>query len=365
MPSVKGKTRRGDWKMKRRDFLKVATQAAAIAVAAPYVHAQSKKFAGIALRVNGAGGLYDEALKKAVGQPLEERYGLKIQFVDPGATSANLVKLIVNKDNPPYDMFLGDSPNVVELLKAGVVEEIKAADVPSIKRILPGFREFGDYGVPFSVASIIPVYNSKHIKQPLTSYSDIARSDLAGRVVIMTPDQNGSLLTLLGLAGENGGSASNMEPAFKALTAAKPNIVALAQTNVVELQMFQNEEVYAGHFWDGRAHELRTKGVPIVTVAPAKGIYSMTTYINQVKGTKYPEAVHAFLEQLLSDQGMLALPQAFRYGVTTDVNLPEELSKDLLYSSPARIAQKVKIDWQVVMANRSNWIEQFNKVVRT
>lgn len=350
--------------MKRRMFLKLATQATAIALAAPYVHAQSKKFAGITLRVNGAGGLYDEALKRAVGQPLEEKYGLKIQFVDPGTTSANLVKLIVNKSNPPYDMFLGDSPNVVDLLKAGVIEEVRAADVPSLKRILPGFREFGDYGVPYSVASIIPVYNSKYIKQPLTLYSDISRPDLTGRVVIMTPDQNGSLLTLLGLAGENGGSASNMEPAFRLLAAAKPNILALAQTNVVELQMFQNEEVYAGHFWDGRAHELRTKGVPIVTVAPTKGIYSMTTYINLVKGTKHPEAVHAFLEQLLSDQGMLALPQILRYGVTTDVHLPEELSKDLLYNSPERIVQKVKIDWQTVMANRSIWIEQFNKIVR-
>ncbi|ANW03069.1 hypothetical protein [Bradyrhizobium icense] len=70
------------------------------------------------------------------------------------------------------------------------------------------------------------------------------------------------------MADENGGSISNMEPAFQVLAAAKPNIVALAQSTVAELQMFESEEVYAGMFWDSRAHELRTKGFPIVTVIP-------------------------------------------------------------------------------------------------
>ncbi|MGY4167682.1 ABC transporter substrate-binding protein [Bradyrhizobium sp. USDA 4529] len=350
--------------MKRRTFLKFTTAAAVGTLAAPYVHAQSKKFAGITLRINGYGGIYDEALRKSVAAPLEEKYGLKVQFI-AGAGSADLVKLIANRDNHPYDMFMASSPYMVELIKAGVLDEIKASDVPNIKRILPGFREFGDYGVPIDVAYVVPVYNSKYIKQPLTSYSDLARSDLAGRAVIPSPEKDSTMLFLLGMAEENGGSTSDMEPAFKLLTAAKPNIVALAQTTVAEMQMFQNEEVYAGIFWDGRAHELRTKGVPIVTVVPPKGIYSSTDYINVVKGMKYPEAAHALAEQLLSDQGMLGVPEALRYGVTTDVKLPEGLRKDLLLNSPERSRLKKKADWETLMANRSAWTERFNKIIRS
>ncbi|SFQ24488.1 Tat (twin-arginine translocation) pathway signal sequence [Bradyrhizobium sp. Ghvi] len=66
--------------MKRRAFLKFATAAAAGAVAMPYVRAQSKKFAGITLRANGFGGAFDEALRKSVVAPLEEKYGLKSQI---------------------------------------------------------------------------------------------------------------------------------------------------------------------------------------------------------------------------------------------------------------------------------------------
>ncbi|MHC1948357.1 extracellular solute-binding protein [Bradyrhizobium sp. UFLA06-06] len=349
--------------MKRRTLIKSVAAAAASVLTAPHVKAQSKKFVGTTLRVNGYGGAWDEALTKSVAAPLEEKCGLKVQFI-AGTQAADLVKLIANKDNPPYDMFMADSAYMVELLKARVIEEVKASDVPNINRILPGFREFGDYGVPFSVSSVVPVYNSKYIKQPLTSYSDIARADLAGRVVIPAPTLDTASLYLLGIAEENGGSISDMEPAFKILAAAKPNIVALAQATVAELQMFQNEEAQAGIFWDGRAHELRTKGVPIVTVVPHKGIYSVPVYINVVKGMKHPEAAHAFAEQLLSEQGMLGLPEALRYGVTTDVKLTEELSKDLLFNSPERNALKRKVEWDKWIATRSARIEQFNKILR-
>ncbi|EHR01009.1 MULTISPECIES: ABC transporter substrate-binding protein [unclassified Bradyrhizobium] len=349
--------------MKRRAFLRFATTAAAGVLAAPYVQAQTKKFANVTLRVNGFGGAFDEALRKGVAGPLEEKYGLKVQFT-AGATQADLVKLIANKSSPPYDLFMCDSSYVVELLKADIVEEIKVSDVPNIKRVLPGFREFGDYGVPFNVSSVVPVFNSKYIKRPLTSYSDIARSDLTGRVILPAPDQIASSLYLLGMAEENGGSISEMEPAMKILSAAKPNIVALAQTNVAELQMFQSEEGYAGIFWDGRAHELRTKGIPIVTVFPSQGVYSTISYINVVKGMKYPEAAYAFADQLLSDQGMLAIPEALRYGVTTDVKLPEDLRRDLLFNSPERNALRKQIDWQQLWANRSGWIERVNKTIR-
>lgn len=329
--------------MERRAFLKCAAAAAAGVLAAPYVRAESKKFAGITLRVNGFGGAWDEALIKNVAAPLEEKYGLKVQFI-AGTEAADFVKLVANKENPPFEMFAADSAYMVELLKAGLSEEMKASDVLNIKRILPGFREYGDYGVPFSIATLVPVYNSKYIKQPLTSYSDIARA-LAGRAVIPAPTLDAPSLYLLGLAEENGGSISDMEPAYQILEPAKPNIVALAQTTVAEVQMFQNEEAYAGIFWDGRSYELRSKGVPIEPVFPPKGIYSITSYINIVKGMRYPEAAHAFVEQLLLDEGMLGIPKAIRYGVTTDVNLPEDIRNDLLFNSPERSALKKKIDW--------------------
>ncbi|UWU75768.1 extracellular solute-binding protein [Bradyrhizobium huanghuaihaiense] len=301
---------------------------------------------------------------KSVAAPLQEKYGLKVELL-AGAQTSDFVKLVANKDNPPFDLFQADNVYMLELLKAGLIEETKESDVPNVKRILPGFREYGDYGVPFSVSSLHPVYNSNYIKQPLGSYSDIARPDLAGRAVIFSPTLDTSSLFLLGMAEENGGSIADMEPAYKILQAAKPNIVAIAQTTVAGLQMFQAEEVYAGIFWAGSTYKLRTMGIPMVTAVPPKGIYATTSYMNIVKGTKYPEAAYAFAEQLLSDQGMLAIPQALRYSVTTDVKLPEELRKDAILGSPEVNALVKKVDWQAWIAGHSARIERVNKIIRS
>lgn len=350
--------------MTRRRFLKLTMAAAASSLAAPYVHAQSKRFAGITLRVNAWGGVWDEAITKGVIAPLNEQYGLKVELVR-GALASQLIKLISQKDTPEVDLFMGDSSVMTDLIKGGVIEEIKGSNVPSVQRIFSGYREFGDYGVPFNLAAQGVGYNPDTIKPPLTSYSDLARPDLKGKVVVFPATAPTSSLYLLGWAEENGGSVTNMEPAWKVLEAAKPNIVAVAQGETPQLQMYQSKEVQAGPLWDSGYHRLKAKSFPVEFVVPSKGIYAALTYMNLVKGTKHPEAAYAFLEQILSDQGQLALPEAVGYEPTTDVKLPEELRKQLVFTSPERAALRKKIDWEKWSAGRSARIERFNKIVAT
>lgn len=349
--------------MKRRTFLKLATATTMSTLAAPYVHAQDKKFAGITLRFGGWGGLYDETIQKYVAAPLEEKTGLKVQ-ITAGTQSADLVKLVANKENPPFDVYQADSAYMVEALKADLVQEVKEVDVPNIKRILPGFREYGEYGIPYSIFTYIPIYNSQLVEQPLTTYTDMTRTDLKGRLALPAATFDTWNLYLLALAEESGGSIVNMEPAYTLLEQAKPNILALAQSTVAMVQMFENEEASAGVISDARGHELRTKGHPIVSVYPPQGIYGATSYMNVVKNAKYPEAAFAFLNQMLSDEGMLGLPRTLRLGVTTDVKLPDEIAKDLTFNSPERIALKKTVDWEKWMADRSTRIERINKIVR-
>lgn len=349
--------------MRRRTFLKVATASTMSMLAAPHVSAQNKKFAGITLRCGGWGGLYDETLRKYVAAPLEEKTGLKVE-ITASTQAADLVKLVVNEKSPPFDVYQADSAYMVEALKADLVRKVQEADVPNIKRILPGFREYGDYGIPYSVFTYIPLFNSKQVDKPLRTYTDLTRPDLKGRLALPAPTFDTWSVYLLALAEENSGSISNMEPAYTLLKQAKPNILALAQSTVAMIQMLENGEASACVISDARGHELRAKGLPIVNVYPPQGIYGATSYMNVVKNTKYPEAAFAFLNQMLSDESMLGLPRTLRLGVTTDVKVPDEIAKDLTFNSPERIALKKKVDWQKWMADRSVRIERINKILR-
>lgn len=333
--------------MRRRDFLGLGAASALAAVAAPAVHAQQKKFVGVTLRINGYGGAYDKALIEGVAKPLEEGSGLKVEYV-PSSTAADLAKLISNKGNPHIDLFMVDSPLMPQAIAGGILESFGASDAPNVSRVLQGFREFGDYGAPFSIASIVPVYNSNTVKQPLTSFSDIARPDLKGRVSTMPANAYTGWIVLLALAEGNGGSLANMEPAFKIIAAAKDNIVATPPSSVAQLQAFTQGEAQAGTLWEGRAYEARKSGTPLETVVAREGIYAVTSYTNIVRGCRNKEAALAYINQLLSDRGILSVPKALRYGPTTDVALGE-LAADILINSRERVALKRPIDWKAFM----------------
>ncbi|QPF90756.1 extracellular solute-binding protein [Bradyrhizobium commune] len=349
--------------MRRRDFLAAGAASALAAIVAPAVHAQQKKFSGVTLRINGYGGTYDKALIEGVAKPLEESTGLKIEYI-PSSPSADIAKLLSNKSSPHIDLLMADSPLIPQAIAGGILETFGTSDASNLSRVLPGFREFGDYGAPFSVASIVPVYNANTVKPPLTGFSDIARPDLKGKVSTMPANNYTGWMVLLALAEGNGGSLANMDPAFKLIAAAKDNIVATPPSSVAQLQAFTQGEAQAGTLWDGRAYEARKSGTPLQTVVAREGIYAVTSYTNIVRGCRNKEAALAYINQLLSDQGMLAVPKALRYGPTTDVALGD-LAADILINSRERAALKRPIDWKAFMAQGAALGERMTKELRS
>lgn len=349
--------------MKRRDFLALGAASALTAIAAPAVHGQQKKFAGVTLHINGYGGTYDKALIEGVAKPLEASTGLKVEYI-PSSPSADIAKLLSNKNNPHIDLLMSDSPLIPQCIAGEILESFGTSDAPNLSRVLPGFREFGDYGAPFSVASIVPVYNADTVKPPLTSFTDLARPDLKAKVSTMPATSYTGWLVLLALAEGNGGSLANMEPGFKVIAAAKDNIIATPPSSVAQLQAFTQGEAQAGTLWDGRAYEARKSGTPMQTVIAREGIYAVTSYTNIVRGCRNKEAALAYINQLLSDQGMLSVPKALRYGPTTDVALGD-LAGDILINSRERAALKRPIDWKAFMEKGPAIGERMTKELRS
>ncbi|UXN57583.1 extracellular solute-binding protein [Phyllobacterium zundukense] len=346
--------------MRRRTFISLSV---ASALAAPSIlRAQGKSLSGITLQINGYGGDYDRLMTKFISEPLLERTGLKVVFT-PGASQAAVAKVIATPDNPPYDIILCDSPSLPELIAAGVIEPISKDTVPSVSRLLPGMREFADYGVPIAVASMVLAYNTDHVKERLTSYVDLARPALKDRVGMFNLENTGGLLFLIALAEGNGGGMDSIDPGFAALAKIAPNVASTTPSTVNLQQLFQQEEVWAGGLWDGRVHALRIAGMPLELVAPTEGLYSVRSYFNPVKNSKHPEAVTAFIEQAMSGELVREIAKFFRFGPTTDVQLPEDVANTILtYGERAKMIKP--IDWKKVAENRASWFARFNREMR-
>lgn len=354
--------------MKRREFMVLAAVSASalgasrIFGAPSTVGAKSTRFDGVTLRINGYGGDYDRIMTETISKPLEEKYGLKVVFT-PGSSQAAVTKVIATPNNPAYDVILCDSPSMPDLLAAGIIEPVSNNEVASVSRLLPGMREFGDFGVPFTVSSMAVAFNSKHVDEPLTSYADLARAGLKGRVGMFNLENTGGLLVLIALAEANGGGIDNIAPGFEALAKIADNVVSTTPSSVNLLQLFQQEEVWAAAFWDGRINSLRLGGMPIEMVVPKEGVYSVRSYFSPIKNSKHPEAVQVFMEEVLSGDLIGEVATFFRYAPTTDIDLPKDIGDTILaYGERAKMIKLV--DWQKVSEHRSDWFNRFNREFR-
>jgi putative spermidine/putrescine transport system substrate-binding protein len=352
----------GEFSMKRRSFLKLAAASTAAFVAPAILRAQSKRFDGVTLNINGYGGDYDRLTMEYIAKPLEQRTGLKVNIQASESTSA-LAQALASRNNPPFDIILTDSPIMPQLIKADLIDPISAKDLPSLGKLLPNVREFGDYGIPFLTNAIILTYNSKLVKEPVTSYADLRRSDLKGHVGMLSPANSGGVLALIALAESNSGSLDDIGPGLQALTSMRESIATITPATTTLQQLLEQEEVWAAPFFDGRIYASRNRGKPLVSVVPKEGIYAVNNYWNPVKGGKKREAVFAYIEQAVSDEAIGHMVEFFRYAPCTDVKVSPEVAKDVVVYGDNRKYVK-PVDWSKVAQFRGDWIERFDKAMR-
>ncbi|MGY4627096.1 extracellular solute-binding protein [Bradyrhizobium sp. USDA 4486] len=342
--------------MDRRRFLQTVALSAGALAAPAVVRAQRKQFEGVTLNINGFGGDYDRILRDKVARPLQEKTGLTVVYT-PSTSAAAVARVIASPGNPPFDIVMCDSPSMPDLIKASVVTPTNSE---ATSKILPGVREFGDYGVTMSISAMVLTYNTKQVKTPLAAIADLTRPDLAGHVAMLNLENSGGVLQLLALADSNGGNVDNIDPGFAALKKLKPNLAAITSSTVNMLQLFQQEEAWAGLFYDGRVFSMKRAGKPMALVVPKEGLYAIRSYSSPVKGTKNPEAVNAYLAELVLGDFMVEMASFFGYNPPVSTQLPPEVAGKVMYANDV-LKELRPINWEKVAANRGDWLTRFNR----
>lgn len=253
-----------------------------------------------------------------------------------------------------------DSPAMPALLKAKVARRVTTSDVPGLARVLPDMREYGDYGFPIGSPSVVLAYNTNRVKTPPRSFAEMARPDLKDRIGLFNLENDIGVQQLVAMAEANGGSIDKIDPGFAALAKLKPNLTTLASGTVNMLQLLEQEEVWVAPFWDGRVISLQRAGKPIAMIEPAEGTYSDVTYLNPVVGSKYIEAVHAFMQEAVSGGYPEAFVSFFGYrSPVADVKVPADLAKRMY-----KPTHQKRADWTKIADHRGAWITRFNKEFR-
>ena len=114
-------------------------------------------------------------------------------------------------------------------------------------------------------------YNPKKVKTPPTSWEDLWKPEYKGRVGITGLGSSLGTAFMVEIAKMNGGSETNIEPAFEAMKKLLPNVGAISPSPGALAALFQQGEIdIAFNYWNNVAL-LAAKGVDIAFASPKTG----------------------------------------------------------------------------------------------
>ena len=316
----------------RRHLLQGLGGAALLIGTAPQRVGAQKRFDGESLRVQFWAGPEGQTVRTGVVDPFSEKTGVKV-IATEGWTSASIAKIRAEKANPSTSVYMMDDVGVITAGREGLLESIDLARLPNAVDIHPRFfvegRGIGIYTYMLGLA-----YNTNLVKTPPSSWNIMWDPQFKGKISLVPVSATPALLLAIVAAMMNGGNQYNMEPAWDALKALKPNI-AMMETNIALLaELLRNGELA---MVAGRAsYQFKPyieKGYPIGVVSHLKeGILATPGCAALVKN--HPdkrEVADAFMNEALGVPAQTKMAQTLWFGPTNrKVKVPPEVARHVI-----------------------------------
>ncbi len=331
---------------------------------------ETKRFDGEKLVVATWGGDWKDARQRLVGAKIEKATGAKVEYV-LGNPRDNLAKLIATRGGkPPFDVFEMEEATPPGASKAGFLSVLSPEKIPNIKKIPKEL--FEKDRVAFALIEYGIAYNTKKFEElglPKPSrWNDLFHPKLAGHVAI--PDLNVSVgpYLLVGLAIEEGGSLTNIKPAWDKLAKLKVSYYYRSSADLAT--RFTSGDVWVAAWHNSRTYRLADTGFPVsfasVRVGNKTGMAGYN-WLGITKGNPHQELAEMFVNLSLDPK---VLYEFGKWGITGPSNVDAQplfaadpvLSKKVLYRLDM-LNQVYLLDWDIVDANINSWIDTWNRVV--
>jgi putative spermidine/putrescine transport system substrate-binding protein len=265
---------------------------------------------------------------------------------------------------PPLDVVLLDQGPLLDAIKAGVLAEYRVAQSEHFKDLLPVAQD--KWGPKFTMQMIGISYNPKKVKTPPKSWNDLWSGEYKGRVGLTALNSSLGTAFLAELSRVRGGSESDIEPAFKALREILPNVGAISANLGAHATLFQQEQVDIAPNNFNFVETLKGRGVSIEFVVPDTGLVGWTTSMHVAANSDKADLAFQYIEGALSPE-VQGKAQSDPWWVIPTNSKVETRGpvKEKLGASTADIGSKFRVqDWAIINAQRSAWIERFNREIR-
>lgn len=306
------------------------------------------------------GGVYEREYRKAIVDPFEKKTGAKV-LLKLGAPSEWLTNSLINRRRPEIDLMLLPYPDSIKAVEEDLGLELSVKDIPNIADLYPiWYDQYKRQAVGLDYVSYGIGYRTDLVTKAPASWKDIWDPAYAGKLVVPDIASAGVWEFLVVAAKLNGGSEENIEPAFKAIKALKPNVRKFYKSTVESAQLLESgEAAICMMTTDIRTYGLADAGKPVKFVVPEEGaMVGMVSY-HVAKNTPNKELCFKFIDFALSKEAQ----EGFCNGVSAGPTVKSARLSGLPAERVPPLEKLLLFDWKKVVPQMSALSERWNREI--
>jgi putative spermidine/putrescine transport system substrate-binding protein len=308
-------------------------------------------------------GTWNEAHRQILAPAFQKATGASVtQSIILGTDQ--VARLTAAKGSqPPFDVAIFDSPQVLDAVRQGLIVEYPAAKSPNFKDLLPVFQDKWGPVITMQVVGI--GYNPRKIATPPASWDELWSGKYKGRVGLTALNSQLGIAFLAEINRLKGGDETNFEPAFKALRELLPNVGAIAANLGAFATLWQQEQIDIAPYNFNFVQTLKGKDVPVELAIPSTGAIGWSTSLHLVAGAAEPDLAVKYIDTHL-DAGIQAAMLKPPYDViptNSKVKLEGAVTKAIAKNHD-ELAKIRSFDWDKLNPQRGALIDRFNREIK-
>ncbi|HZZ77701.1 MAG TPA: extracellular solute-binding protein [Gemmataceae bacterium] len=303
-------------------------------------------------------GAWEDAYT-AIVVPALQKQDIDLSFASLLADD-EVAKASASRGKPPFDALVLDPGPRIVAIDAGILEPFDATKLTNRDFVPPVFVD--QWGVGVSAQMIGIGYNPKKVDKP-TGWLDLLSPKYYGKVGLTGFQTSSSVLGLLEMNKQLGGSVDDVSPLFKALKEFLPHAGAVGDGVSIPTLFQQGQIDVLFHTYTGISN-LQARGVDIEFVNPDSGTPMFYNTLHIAKGAQQPDLAYKYIDTVISAPVQTAL-QAKPYNFLS-VNNNVDLSADFppsVIKSHDDLAKMITYDWAKINKYLPGWVDEYTKTV--
>jgi putative spermidine/putrescine transport system substrate-binding protein len=308
------------------------------------------------------GGIFETSLKNMAPDIRAAGYDLDLAI---GSSQLTLTKLLSAQDRSPFDAVMMTAEAMLVAAEKGKLRTVTTKEIAGIghiqKLLLKPFEVEGGYAAtPLHWKVMGILWRKDLVPFEISSWHDLWRPELKGRISVQNMPTLGGASLLITAAIINGGSATNLEPGWKALKALRPNIrdfYAISSNALTSL--------VAGDTW--ATVNVADLGVPlaarnVVATVPKEGCPYSPEGLGFPKDPPAGDAAFGFADYMLKPGSQAKWASLAKVAPSVEMPMPPDLKNEIV-ENDAILSSLFDINFLEMGKQMPVWADRWRKEI--